>query len=71
VANSAKCSGECEILFSADGGKHFAKPNELMIKVGNKKRLATPKEYTNVRWILTSALEANSQTSVSFKTRLQ
>ncbi len=71
VANSAKCSGDCEILFSVDGGKSFAKADKLMVKIGNKKRLASPKEYTNVRWVLTSALDANSVTDVSFKTKLQ
>jgi uncharacterized repeat protein (TIGR01451 family) len=71
VADSAKCDGECEILFSVDGGKVFDAPENLMVKVGDKERLALPKEYTNVRWILTSALKSKSVTSVSFKTRLQ
>jgi uncharacterized repeat protein (TIGR01451 family) len=71
VADSAKCEKDCDILFSVDGGKVFDKPEKLMVKVGDKKRLAMPKEYTNVRWVLTSALDANSVTNVSFKTRLQ
>ncbi len=71
VADSAKCEKDCEILFSVDGGKKFDKPEKLMVHAGNKKRVALPKEYTNVRWILTSALDANSITDVSFKTRLQ
>ncbi len=71
IADSAKCEKDCDILFSIDGGKAFDKPENLMVKVGDKARLALPKEYTNVRWILTSALEANSVTDVSFKTRLQ
>ncbi len=71
VGGSAKCEKDCDILFSVDGGKKFDKPENLMVKSGGKKRLALPKEYTNVRWILTSALDANSITDVSFKTRLQ
>ncbi len=71
VAESAKCEKDCDILFSIDGGKKFDKAESLMVKVGDNERLAMPKEYTNVRWILTSALDANSVTDVSFKTRLQ
>ena len=70
VGDSAKCAKDCDILFSVDGGKEFAKADKLMIQDGDKKRLALPKEYTNVRWVL-SSLEANSITNVSFKTRLQ
>ena len=71
IAKSAKCKDGCEILFSVDGGKKFAKPAKLMIKAGNVERLALAKEYTNVRWVLTSSLNAKSSTEVSFKTRLQ
>lgn len=71
VADSAKCEKDCDILFSVDGGKEFDKPENLMVNEGDKARLALPREYTNVRWILTSALDANSITDVSFKTRLQ
>jgi len=71
VADSAKCEKDCDILFSVDGGNVFDKPENLMVNSGDKARLALPREYTNVRWILTSALDANSITDVSFKTRLQ
>ncbi len=71
VGESAKCASDCEILFSVDNGENFEKPAELMVIVGDKERLALAKEYTNVRWILTSALEAKSVTDVSFKTKLQ
>ena len=71
VADSAKCEKDCDILFSVDGGKKFDRAENLMVKLGDKERLALPKEYTNVRWILTSALDANSVTDVSFKTILQ
>ena len=71
VADSAKCEKDCDILFSVDGGKVFDKPEKLMVKQGGAERVALPKEYTNVRWVLTSSLDANSVTNVSFKTRLQ
>lgn len=71
IADSAKCKDACDILFSVDGGKVFDSPENLMVVVGDEKRLALPKEYTNVRWILTSSLKGKSTTSVSFKTRLQ
>jgi uncharacterized repeat protein (TIGR01451 family) len=71
VANSAKCSDGCKILYSVDSGNSFAESSKLMVKIGNKKRLALPKEYTNVRWILTTALNPNSMTDVSFKAKLK
>jgi len=71
IADSAKCEGKCDILFSVDGGQVFDTADKLMVTVGDQERLALPKEYTNVRWILTSPLKAKSVTSVSFKTRLQ
>ncbi len=71
VAESAKCEKDCDILFSVDGGKKFDKAENLMVKTGDTERVALAKEYTNVRWILTSALDANSVTDVSFKTRLE
>ncbi len=71
IANSAKCESGCEILFSVDHGKSFKKADELMVKEGSKRRLALPSEYTNVRWILSSALSPNAKTYVSFKTKLK
>ncbi len=70
VPDSASCEGNCEILFSVDGGKHFAKAKDLKVKRGGVERVATAKDYTNVRWIL-SKLGANRETSVSFKTKLK
>ena len=71
VDQSAKCQKDCEILFSVDGGKSYDKPQKLMVKEGNRVRKALPSDYTNVKWILTSSLEPNSVTDVSFKTKLQ
>ncbi len=71
VGESAKCASDCDILFSIDNGKNFKKPQDLMVKIGDKKRVALAKEYTDVRWILTANLSAKSVTDVSFKTKLQ
>ena len=71
IGGSAKCEKKCEVLFSVDNGENFDKPENLMVNTGDEERLALPKEYTNVRWILTAALDAKSVTDVSFKTRLQ
>jgi uncharacterized repeat protein (TIGR01451 family) len=71
VEGSAKCKSGCDILFSIDGGKVFDVPSQLMTSDGDTKRVAYPDEYTNVRWVLTSALEAKSSTFVSFKTKLK
>ncbi len=70
VLNSATCEGDCKILFSVDGGKHFARPKELKVKGNGVERVATANDYTNVRWIL-SKLDTNRETSVSFKTKLK
>ena len=71
VDNSAKCQKGCKILFSVDGGKSYNNPEKLMVKEGNSLRHALPSDYTNLKWILTSSLEPNSITTVSFKTKLQ
>jgi uncharacterized repeat protein (TIGR01451 family) len=71
VPDSANCEKGCKILFSVDGGKSFATPDKLKVKDTNGERLALPREYTNVRWILTSTLTPNSKTYVSFKTKLK
>jgi uncharacterized repeat protein (TIGR01451 family) len=71
VKDSAKCANGCTILYSVDGGKVFDEPSKLMIEEGNAKRLAFPKEYTHVRWILTTALDPSSSTYVSFKAKLK
>ncbi|WP_456391521.1 hypothetical protein [Nitratifractor sp.] len=71
LARSAKCAGGCTIRFSIDGGKHFAAPKELFVKMKNgKKRLALPKEYNAVEWVI-DAIPAGKKTTVEFKARLK
>ncbi len=71
ISDSATCENSCDVLFSVDGGKIFDTPSNLIIKDGNMERMALPKEYTNVRWILKSSLKEKSSTYVSFKTKLK
>ena len=65
VADSAR-GANSNILFSVDGGKQFAKPEQLFIKVNGKKRPATDKDYTHVQWALSSALPAGKDGSVQY-----
>src|SRR5438876_9441274 len=56
VANSASGDG-AEITFSSDGGKSFATAVKLTYQIrlpsgAVEKRVATPAEYTHVRWKL-------------------
>jgi uncharacterized repeat protein (TIGR01451 family) len=65
VADSAR-GANSNIVFSVDGGKQFAKPEQLFIEVNGKKVPATAKDYTHVRWTLTSALPAGKDGSVQY-----
>lgn len=59
----------CEILFSADGGKNFASAETLKITEANgKERAALPKEYTDMRWIYKGLLAAGKTGEVGFRT---
>jgi uncharacterized repeat protein (TIGR01451 family) len=60
---------DCEILFSADGGKLFAKADKLNVKaVDGKERAALPREYTHIRWTYQGQLMAGKSGEVGFRT---
>jgi uncharacterized repeat protein (TIGR01451 family) len=42
IGESAKCEKDCDILFSIDGGKKFAKAESLMVGSGSQQRVALP-----------------------------
>ena len=65
IADSAR-GANSNIVFSADGGKLFATPEKLFIEKDGKKVLASPKEYTNVRWSISKALPAGESGSVQY-----
>ena len=72
IKGSAKCKGKCDITFSIDGGKHFAKPSKLIVKdkKTKKRRRAKASEYTTIKWVV-SKLGGGKKTTVQYKARLQ
>lgn len=65
VADSAR-GANSNIEFSVDGGTQYAKPAQLFIQKDGKKRPATAKDYTHVRWTLLSPLKAGDKSSVQY-----
>lgn len=73
IANSASSEG-AELSFSSDGGKTFAPAvkltYELRLPNGQvEKRVATPAEYTHVRWTL-ERVPAGATGKVSFRVKV-
>ncbi len=73
VANSATGEG-AEVTFSADGGKTFAPPVKLTYEFRQpsgavEKRVATPAEYTHVRWTL-KQVPPGATGKVSFRVKV-
>ena len=62
----------CEILFSVDGGKHYAHAAELKLKdkVGNE-RTALPTEYSHIRWIYQGQLASGKSSEVGFRATIK
>ncbi len=64
-----------EITFSIDGGKTFKKPSLLKYeaKLPNgktEKRVASPEQYTNIRWVI-NKIEAGAKGTVGFQVRIK
>lgn len=60
VANSAFGEGT-QIAFSADGGQRYDVPSRLTVQMKKadgsmEKRIATPEEYTHIRWTIAEVL---------------
>lgn len=73
LAGSASGEG-AEITFSSDGGKTFASAVRLTYEIKTpsgavEKRIATPGDYTHVRWTLKS-VEPGAGGTVFFKVRV-
>ncbi len=73
VANSAAGEG-AEVTFSADGGKTFAPAVKLTYEFrlpsgAVEKRVATPAEYTHVRWTL-KQVPPGATGKVSFRVKV-
>jgi uncharacterized repeat protein (TIGR01451 family) len=71
VADSA--AGEsADITFSVDGGKTWGKPETLQVKnADGTMRVASPKDYTDIRWILKGKLAPGAKGTVTFHATLQ
>ncbi len=65
VDGSARGSNS-SIVFSVDQGKTFAAPEKLFIVKNGKKLPASAKDYSNVRWIMTSPLKSGEKSSVQY-----
>ncbi len=72
IKGSAKCQGQCDITFSIDGGKHFAKPAKLIVKDAKtkKRRRARASEYTTIKWVIPH-LGGKQKRKVWFRTRVK
>lgn len=73
VADSATGAG-ADITFSVDGGKSFAKPDQLMVektKAGQKeKNRAEAIDYTTIRWVIAEIAPGKSG-QLAFKAQVQ
>ena len=59
---------DCEILFSADGGKTFGHAEQLKTKgADGKERAALPREYTHIRWNYKKQLAPGKSGEVGFR----
>jgi uncharacterized repeat protein (TIGR01451 family) len=73
IPGSASEAGE--LTFSIDKGKSFKKPTMLTYELRRpqgkvEKKVATPEEYTDVRWTIPS-VPAGGKGSVSFKVKVK
>ena len=59
-----------EITFSIDQGKTYKNPSLLSYKVDGKKRVASPEQYTHIRWIVKS-LKPGKSGHAGFQVRVK
>jgi len=74
LPESARGEG-ADITFSIDNGKTFQKPTILLYEVssGGKKerKVASPDQYTNVRWVLNGTIPPKGSGTVSFRVKVK
>jgi uncharacterized repeat protein (TIGR01451 family) len=67
IANSAVGAG-AEVSYSIDGGHTFDRAENLsVVAAGGDARLATPADYTHIRWRLKHALQAKAMALARFR----
>lgn len=67
VADSAVGAGAL-VSYSIDGGRSFARPEELFVTgEDGKKRPATAEDYTHIRWRLKHTLKGNAVAFARFR----
>jgi len=59
-----------EILFSIDGGKSFKKPSLLTYEIEGKKRVASPEQYTHIRWVV-EQIDPGKSGQAGFRARVK
>ena len=60
-----------DIVFSADGGKSFATPEDLFVTEAGVERLANADDYTHIRWLVNNEIVAGAQGMAQFRARLK
>ena len=70
LRGTSSCEGICQMLYSIDGGKSYAKSNELFVIYGTKKRLAKGSEYTHIKYIF-SKIPPHAKIRMAFKAVLK
>lgn len=70
---SGSATGEKAIItFSVNGGASFDRPEKLMVAgTDGKPRLATPADYTDIRWLFSTPLPAKSTEQVEFQAQVK
>lgn len=71
LAGSAQ-GKHCNIVFSADGGKSWGKPEQLRVQTADGQwRAAQASEYTHIRWQYQSALASQQSSEISYQAHLK
>ena len=72
VKGTAVCQSKCNVTYSVDGGKTFAKSKKLFVKdkKTKKKRRANASEYTTIKWVV-AKLNGAKKTTVEYKAKLK
>ena len=57
-----------EVLYSVDGGRTYGLPSELFLTAGDgSRRAAEAGDYTHIRWVLKSPLDAGAKGFARFR----